>query len=244
MAKAQESLIVQLDKMQSELAFRKAAMMLGTIRELEEGHFQIKETDNGYSAGTVTMGSFGGAFSTDKITNPATVDVYINEKSVQETEILIVASCFGVGPIQNNHCKSKLSTVKSAIMVAISESVKQCSAQSTANVSVNENVITEKQPEAPNTPIITVVKTENTSNEKQKNTYKLVALIFAILTGIFYVIVSPLWNHIACYAIILVLSALSFVFCILNLKNEKNLLIQIIAPVMLLIVAMALRVII
>lgn len=246
MSKVQESLIVELNKQEVELAFRKAAMFLGTIRELEDGHFSIKEMDNSYSAGTVTMGSFGTAFSTDKITNPATVDVYIQSISSQKTEVVIVASCFGGGPIQNNHCKAKLSTVKSAIMVAISESAKQNSIQnpSVSNVTITDAVEPEATRAETNKPVITVVKQGIDNSEKQNNTFKLVAIIFAIIAGVFYIIVSPFWSHMVCYLIIAVFSIVSFFFCVLYLNKDKHWLIQIIAPTMLIIAAISLRIVI
>lgn len=242
MSKAQETLIVQLDRMGTELAFRKAAMYLGTIRELEEGHFQIKETDNGYSAGTVTMGSFGAGFSTDKTNNPVTVDVYINSKTEQQTEVTIVASCFGGGPIQNNHCKSKLSTVKSAIMVSISEAPKQNVQQVNT---VEKAEIEEQTVEQPTTssPLITVVKTEESGTNKF-NVFKILTFIFAGLSALLYAIVSVFWNHIACFILILLFSAVSFAFSVIVLRKDRDWLIQIIAPAMLLLVAIAFRIVI
>jgi len=121
MSRANETLTVNLSYDNAIMAFRRASQMLGTIRELDNGCFQIKESDNGYSAFSLTRGVFGTGITTNKITNPATVEVSFEKISDYKTNIYIEASCFGFGPIQGNHCKSKLATVKSAILVAVDE---------------------------------------------------------------------------------------------------------------------------
>lgn len=251
MAKAQETLIVELGKTETEIAFRKAALMLGTIRELEEGHFSIKEADNGYSAGSVTVGSFGAAFSTDKVTNPATVDIYIQSKTIQQTEVIIVASCFGGGPVQNNHCKAKLSTVKSAIMVAISEMPKRVSPQVQAETTTleaetatlgKEEQTTQQLPQLPqDRPLITVVKTEENS-KNQTNTYKILAIVFAVITVLFYVVVAPFWYHVGCSILILVSAGVTIAFSVVALKRDKDWFVQSIVAVMITIIVIVLRI--
>lgn len=201
MAKAQEKLLIGLDYTSTEIAFRKAAMSFGTIRDIGGGHFIIKETDNGYSAGSVTLGDFGVAISTDKTTYPTTTDIYIRNISLQQTEIDIQTKCFGIGPWQGNHCKAQLSTIKSAIIVAVSEYAKQNTPptpQITPTSMPAQNVIPECENTSANSQLSETTNQKNlssliieqpiveepiiTENRKSVKISQCIALIISIIT--------------------------------------------------------------
>ncbi len=202
MAKVTETMIAELGYDETIFAFRKACLSLGTVQEVEEGHFRIKETENGYSGGTITSTSEGGiAFSTNKTYWPATVNIYFRNIALAKTEITLTASEYGFG---SGHAKSKLSTVKSAIIVAVSEQAKQVPAQaprpslSLEKQSASPSLSLEKpgtspspSPEAPRPaeyrPVITTVpaRRNNSSQAAQSDLLVILSCVF-IMVAVFF----------------------------------------------------------
>lgn len=125
MSKVNETLLVELPIETTIMLFRKASRNFGGLIELSNNSFEVKESIQRTSWST---------------TNPAKVRVEINSRGSKQTVVSLIASNFGFGPIQDNHCESQLGLVKNSLIVEI-ENYK--SNQNKSNLPIKKNLTDE-----------------------------------------------------------------------------------------------------